>query len=920
MAGTYSRSDLSASKKQRLTESEATSEPSAPILLIQLPLVGVATARLEVSKGCIDATFKTIKPPVPITHSPADITTEALESVFYAFFPSGSRLAQTLAMTSELRAHIAGKLVTARHGVHDKLKHLHNDKKPAYKQEIVSIPLPHEAVLHGLVPGPIVPPPTASSQEPVVAVDALRSELAAAEKRVAELDLERTQLQNTAKTLHEWGLQLQADLKRCQEIASPGPGVTATCDAKESTLRKIHSGMCKDVSATLWRYRKLGVEPVAIIERELSTDKDTLEIVWKYKSLSLADESTAAAEPLVGTPSSLSGVKSEEVRVNAALSHAIDALNRRELHGREKGPFRNLSDAYRDQILGLVRLKVQTSISDETYHLLTQVLSEVVDLPRSYQVLEAQDVFKYLAQSDISLQKTAELKKKGRVVGSGYEANVEEALKLLLEQHVEKVGRPEKLKLRIKFEGDGLPISRQQSFCLMNVALLDSDDIHKVTGREVLACVSGKESYDLWRVCFGNVISQINALEAGPKKINVLGCEVEYEIYLGGDMKWLLCVLGLNAACAHWACLYCCVHADKRGTMSLEDLLNCPHLQRKLGEQPPEYLWKARKGRGASSESAEQAEAREAFSKFAGGASGNPFGSSPPKFGQTNEPLFNIPLKRVFICLLHALLRLTDRLEGAIIKEIQATSDLAQQENMMDEFVSCVHNIIPSSGFHVYEVPVKGTDRTTTEWTDLNGYQKKTLLQELPSHMDKFLPAESVASTRRVWAAANKMFQYMSAEKNTEADIEAYEVAAQEFLEAFSSHPSRGGGYGRANVTPYIHTLCVHVPVLLRNARDHSISCFSGTGTELMCKAARHVFQKHSNHHNPTKDVMIRLRMMKMTEVFEAPSAKERRAAQKEARDAFVAEVSDVKKRELQQDRESRSKKLRLGSKAAKKP
>lgn len=99
----------------------------------------------------------------------------------------------------------------------------------------------------------------------------LRKELATAHEDVARVakDLEALEKQNK---------QYEADLKSFKP--APTKHVTATCDAAESTLRKIHAEIRKDVTAALERYKKIGVDPVAIVARELSTDKDTLDIVW----------------------------------------------------------------------------------------------------------------------------------------------------------------------------------------------------------------------------------------------------------------------------------------------------------------------------------------------------------------------------------------------------------------------------------------------------------------------------------------------------------------------------------------------------------------------------------------------------------------------------------------------------------------
>jgi len=117
---------------------------------------------------------------------------------------------------------------------------------------------------------------------------------------------------------------------------------------------------------------------------------------------------------------------------------------------------------------------------------------------------------------------------------------------------------------RLKFEGDGVPVSRHTSMCLLNVALLDGSRIFSPKGRSILGCVEGQESYLLWKICFAEIISFINALEL-EKTFSVDGAVYEVEVFLGGDLKWLLCVCGLNAANSSYACLWCHVHKVRGG-------------------------------------------------------------------------------------------------------------------------------------------------------------------------------------------------------------------------------------------------------------------------------------------------------------------------------------------------------------------
>ena len=116
----------------------------------------------------------------------------------------------------------------------------------------------------------------------------------------------------------------------------------------------------------------------------------------------------------------------------------------------------------------------------------------------------------------------------------------------------------------MKFEGDGAAVSKHTSMIILNVALVDSVHIHAVLGRKMLACVAGYENYDTYRICFRDVIAFANAVNK--RKTTTFEWKgeektVKLEVFLGGDYKFLLSVLGMNAANSDYACAFCYIHA-----------------------------------------------------------------------------------------------------------------------------------------------------------------------------------------------------------------------------------------------------------------------------------------------------------------------------------------------------------------------
>ena len=170
--------------------------------------------------------------------------------------------------------------------------------------------------------------------------------------------------------------------------------------------------------------------------------------------------------------------------------------------------------------------------------------------------------------------------------------------------------------------------------------------------------VNGAEKYEMWKVCMSDVIAQLNTLiNAGRMKL-LDESEVCIEFYVGGDYKFLLCVGGLNAASAGFACIYCYTHSTHRweavagmppqSGLRRESLARVKH----TGKKSCTHCKRAGSGPCMSAHTINE-ESEAAANR------GDGF------YGQLHEPLFpNIPPTRMIPCELHGLMRITDRLEG----------------------------------------------------------------------------------------------------------------------------------------------------------------------------------------------------------------------------------------------------------------
>lgn len=186
--------------------------------------------------------------------------------------------------------------------------------------------------------------------------------------------------------------------------------------------------------------------------------------------------------------------------------------------------------------------------------------------------------------------------------------------------------------IKIKLSGDGAWMSRTTNFMIMSFTLLQlKEDVMSPKHNKTVAIINGPEYYETLQASLNNVFKEVNGL-IHKGKLSIDGQEVKLDFYLGGDLKFLLLILGLNSASSDYACLWCTVHKNNRWDMSkpMSFYNEKPH---KRTIESIRKLWK-----------------------------------SDENFGCIHEPLLDIPVENVIPDELHLLLRITDRLLQNVIE------------------------------------------------------------------------------------------------------------------------------------------------------------------------------------------------------------------------------------------------------------
>ncbi|CAB3986755.1 NACHT, LRR and PYD domains-containing 12 [Paramuricea clavata] len=208
---------------------------------------------------------------------------------------------------------------------------------------------------------------------------------------------------------------------------------------------------------------------------------------------------------------------------------------------------------------------------------------------------------------------------------------------------VNNLKEEEKPFLKLALNGKG-----PESFDIlkMRLSLLQWDKkVMSSESNRTVAIINGPEYYETLKASLPNLFNKINGLiKTGSILIN--GEYVKLEFFLGGDLKFLLMIIGMDAASSKYACLWCLANKDDRWDTSKN--LN--------------YYYDGPKCRTL-----------EDILKHFQCKSGN--------LGCINKPLLDIDLDHVVPDELHLLLRVTFRLLKNVVEEVME-NDLVNDYNM----------------------------------------------------------------------------------------------------------------------------------------------------------------------------------------------------------------------------------------------
>lgn len=428
-------------------------------------------------------------------------------------------------------------------------------------------------------------------------------------------------------------------------------------------------------------------------------------------------------------------------------------------------------------------VKDKFSVSHEAYH----ELSTMSDLPNLYQV-------KKIAKS---------LNSNLMITNCPNDCGVQQSLKARLLQRLEVFIHHNTRKgidtpdiIRIKLTGDGTQIGRELKVINFTFTIIDEvEKAQSITGNYSLAILQTSESYDdlangLQDIC--NEAKDIQVLAVGEKVYRI-------QFFLGGDLKFLALVCGIEAANADHSCIWCKCPKDKRSDMTEEWSITD---QAKGARTIEEIISKSKLGK-----------------------------RNPSRYNCSHEPLFPfVPIERVVIDSLHMFLRISDTLTNLLIRDL-FIHDQSQKTKYLETYKTFLNEVC-SIRFKWNE----SRDKKELKYRDLTGPEKIRLFSNIniPS---LFLLLPKKEQLQNLWS---EFFRVMNKINERDCDPNEIDSDTKSWVRSFVSV------YQGKDCTPYIHAFAMHTSQFIRLYGN--VISFTQQGLEKLNDITTKHFQRATNH------------------------------------------------------------------------
>ena len=210
----------------------------------------------------------------------------------------------------------------------------------------------------------------------------------------------------------------------------------------------------------------------------------------------------------------------------------------------------NLSVTEQRRVKRIFQVCDNSMISNSAYH---ELAMHCDTMPRKCNLIECRNEI----NSQLEVMRTP-----GLLPGSYLSFKTE------INNHVQKCkDKPKKLK--IKISGDGAKVSRISNFIVVSWSIIEDEQCVSHLHQRVLATVKCEENYtNLEKKNIRTIFQEINDINKDGYTC-ICSERIDIQLFIGGDMKFIQLILGINSSIATYACSWCTVNKEDRGNVAL---------------------------------------------------------------------------------------------------------------------------------------------------------------------------------------------------------------------------------------------------------------------------------------------------------------------------------------------------------------
>lgn len=414
-----------------------------------------------------------------------------------------------------------------------------------------------------------------------------------------------------------------------------------------------------------------------------------------------------------------------------------------------------------------VYVKDKFNISDRAYHELTQTYST---LPSSYVVKRR--------LSELNKQFNIQVITKGKYTAV-YQSITERIvfyLNNMSDASLKEVSKDGKV--CIKLSADGTKMGKHIHVVNFVFCIIGEESCSGEGGSHLVSIAKIPEKYSVIKETLKPLIEEVQNL----KTVIVKGKSVDIVLFLGGDLKFLNIVMGIDACSCKFSCLWCkCPSTDRWDTDKEWSMID------------------AKKGARSVSEIEQMSNLKQRTAKFNC--------SFPPLF-------MSIPVHRVVPDTLHLFIRIADQLVNHLVCELRLADNLPKslssfsvtQYSNISKFQEFIHQMGINDWYFYVD---KGTKQICTR--DFTGVEHLKIFQNID--IEDMIPHHPKCKCiKEIWSEFLSLIVELKGfpVHCNDADIQRFQVRAKQWQNKFNEV------YMTKHVTPYMHILTSHVPESLQ--------------------------------------------------------------------------------------------------------